>query len=80
METQEPTSLRGTRLLRLPRVMDGTGMRRSSIYARIKAGTFPSPIPLGGRAVAWSETEINKWIEDRIAAARGGEEGVNDAR
>lgn len=31
-----------------------TGLSRSTIYARIAAGLFPSPIDLGGgRAVGW---------------------------
>jgi len=59
------------RLIRLPEVIRQTGLARSSIYDGIRAGTFPKPIPLCGRNVAWVESEIQKWIADRIAASRG---------
>lgn len=60
-----------TRFLRLPEVITRTGLKRSSIYNAIQAGTFPAQIPLGERAVAWDEFEISAWIESRIQAARG---------
>lgn len=56
------------RLLRLPAVIAQTGCQRSTIYDAIRAGTFPKPVPLGGRTVAWSSAEIQHWIADRIAA------------
>lgn len=54
-------------LLRLPDVMAKTGLGRSSIYAGIDAGTFPKPVSIGARAIAWPSDRINKWIEERIA-------------
>lgn len=57
-------------LLRLPRVMQRTGLARASIYAAIKRGDFPKAIPLGPRSVAWSSEEIDAWIAARIAAGR----------
>jgi len=56
------------KLLRRPEVEQRTGLKRSSIYARIKEGTFPQPVSLGGRAVAWVEEEIAGWIRERIEA------------
>lgn len=53
-------------LLRLPAVQARTGLSRSTIYLRISEKRFPSPVSLGGRAVAWIESDIDKWIEDRI--------------
>jgi len=29
-------------------------------------GSFPKSIPLGGRAVAWLESEVDEWMESRI--------------
>lgn len=51
---------------RLKKVMEQTGLGRSSIYKLIKEGSFPKPVPLGIRAVGWVATEINAWIEDRV--------------
>jgi len=45
------------------------GLSRSSIYARIQAGTFPSPIKMG-HSSGWIETEVQAWIERQIAATR----------
>lgn len=62
-----------TRLLRLPEVEGRTGLRRSTIYKRIAEGSFPRPVPLGGRLVAWQDHLIEDWIEDRVRDARGEE-------
>jgi prophage regulatory protein len=60
------------RLLRLPSVEAMTGLKRTSIYARIKEDppTFPAPIKLGKRASAWSEASVQAWIADRIKSSR----------
>lgn len=57
------------RLIRLDEVKHKTGLSRSSIYQRIKEQSFPSCINLGagGRSVGWLESEIDAWIESRIA-------------
>ena len=55
-------------LLRLPEVESRTGLRRSSIYDRVRVGQFPAPVPLGGNRVAWRSDEVANWIESRIAA------------
>ena len=57
-------------ILRLPVVKSRTGLSRSSIYARVAEGNFPRPIALGGRAVGWIESEVQQWIEERIAQSR----------
>ncbi|CAA0097839.1 Uncharacterised protein [BD1-7 clade bacterium] len=54
------------RLMRLKEVIDCTGLGRSSIYKYISEDQFPKPVPLGGRAVAWVESEINDWIIAKI--------------
>jgi prophage regulatory protein len=59
-------------LLRLPEVKQRTGLSRSSLYAKIQRGDFPSPVNLGGRAVAWVSSEVTEWINDRVNESRGG--------
>jgi prophage regulatory protein len=54
-------------LLRLPEVISRTGRSRSRIYADVQTGQFPKPINIGPRAVAWVESEIDAWVEQRIA-------------
>lgn len=55
----------GEAILRLPQVKGRCGLARSSIYARVKEGSFPAPVNLGERAVGWLESEIDAWIEAR---------------
>lgn len=58
------------RIIRLPEVKTRTGQSRSTIYQRIKEGTFPPPISLGGRNVGWLEEEIENWIAACIQKSR----------
>jgi len=51
--------------LRLPKVIERTGLSRSSIYAMIDDGLFPSPVRIGRRAVAWRETDVDAWAAGR---------------
>jgi prophage regulatory protein len=55
-------------LLRLPQVEALVGIRKSSIYEGVKAGTFPAPIKLSRRAVCWPAAAIDAWITERIKA------------
>ena len=55
------------RILRLREVKARTGRCTSAIYADMRAGTFPRPIPLGPQSRGWLETEINDWIMARVA-------------
>lgn len=50
-----------------PKVEAKTGLSRSTIYARMAAGTFPQPVHLGPRAVGWFEDEIESWLAEREA-------------
>lgn len=60
----------GEQLLRLPSVEARTGLKRSAIYAGMKAGTFPHCLKLGPRASAWPSSSIDAWIAERIATAQ----------
>lgn len=63
---------REKRLIREPEVKRISGLSRSSIYRRIQDRLFPAPVSLGGRAVAWVESEVQAWVEERIKESRGG--------
>lgn len=51
-----------SRLVRLPEVKDRTGLSRTSIYRKMDAGEFPLAVKLSANAVAWRETELERWI------------------
>ena len=53
------------RLVRLKEVMHSVGLGRSTIYRWMNVGRFPRPYPLGTHSIAWLESEIVDWIEER---------------
>ncbi|MBV8270945.1 MAG: AlpA family transcriptional regulator [Cupriavidus sp.] len=61
------------RLLRLPEVKVRCGLSRSTIYQRIKDGTFPPALSIGPRSVAWIESAIDGWIAAQILASSASE-------
>jgi prophage regulatory protein len=68
------------KILRLPVVLDRTGLSRSTVYLRVTEGRFPRPVSLGARAVGWIETEVEEWITRQIEVSReirGRRTGVN---
>ena len=44
-------------------------LSRSTIYAAVKAGTFPAPVRIGARAVAWRVSEVEQWLAARPLAS-----------
>ncbi len=67
LQVNPPTPI-AEKLLRLPEVEARVSIRKSQIYACVKAKTFPAPIKLSTRAVAWTESSISNWINERIRA------------
>ncbi len=59
---------KGQRILRLPAVVDKTGLSRATVYRRFGH----MRIALGPNSAGWLEHEIEAWIGERIAASRGG--------
>lgn len=55
-----------TKLIRINNVISRTGLSRSRIYQLIHQEKFPTSVSLGGRSVAWVESEIDRWIENII--------------
>jgi prophage regulatory protein len=59
------------RFIRLPEVMHLCGLSRSTIYDLISREAFPKQISLGGKNVAWAQSEITAWMADRMPNATG---------
>ena len=59
-----------SRILREAVVIDRTGRSRATIYRDVMAGLFPAPIAIGPRAKGWLESDIEKWIADRVTEGR----------
>lgn len=58
------------KLHRRPTVEAVTGLSRSSIYAMMDDGSFPRPVRIGRRAVAWRESDLRAWLESRQSAEK----------
>lgn len=56
----------GRRLLRMRDVERRTGKSRASLYQAIQKGSFPLPITLSNRRVAWLESEVNDFVRARL--------------
>lgn len=54
-------------LLRLPEVRARTGLPTSTLYAMMADGNFPRPVKLSARSVAWDESLVDRWIEQKLA-------------
>ena len=57
------------RFMRLPEVISSVGLCKAEIYGRISRGEFPEPVKLG-RVSVWLQSEIRRWIDERVAEYR----------
>lgn len=50
-------------IMRRAEIESETGLSRSTIHQRIKAGTFPKPVHLGARSVGWRVADIDAFCQ-----------------
>lgn len=58
------------RFVALPEVEHLTSLRKSSIYRMVREKTFPAPLQISPRRVAWDLQSVEDWIEQRQAEAQ----------
>lgn len=66
-----------SRLIRIDEVLALTGLSRTSIWRRERAGDFPRRRRIGVNSVAWVLGEVIAWCESREAVRVG--ENTKDA-
>jgi prophage regulatory protein len=54
-------------LIPIDEVVRRTSISRREIYARMKRGTFPRSVKVGGARVAWVDEEVDEFVQNRIA-------------
>jgi len=64
-QLEEGRRMKTHRILRRRDVEEMVGLKRSSLYAAIAAGSFPRPVQLTPGAVGWRLEEIEAWIQSR---------------
>ena len=62
------------RFLRLPEVMERIGLRHTQIYALMRATDFRNRCASASSAVAWLESEIDAFQQERIAERDGADQ------
>lgn len=60
-------------VIKLPEVLAIVKCSKAKVYSEIRKGTFPKPIKLGDRAVAWVTDDVTAWLEHRIQQSKSGE-------
>jgi len=54
------------KIIRLKTVLARTGLSRSTMYRKIKEGTFPCQVRISVHGAGWRESAINCWIDDPV--------------
>lgn len=54
------------RVIRIKKVLEYTGLGRSTVYKKMDEGTFPLSVSLGGKARGWILEEVEAWVQARI--------------
>jgi prophage regulatory protein len=42
----------------------------STLWRKVRSGTFPAPVKLGPAITAWREREVASWLNDQLEAQR----------
>ena len=64
---EENVQSRPIRILRLPQVLDITGLGKTKIYELQSRGSFPMRVEITDHSVGWIEEEVQAWLTKRIA-------------
>ena len=52
-------------LLTRPEVERRTGLSRSTLYRKMREGTFPVPLKVSERVVRWRDSDIRAYVDSR---------------
>jgi prophage regulatory protein len=52
------------KILRMRTVLQRTALSRSTIYRKMKDGSFPNQVRISEHCCGWRESAINRWIAD----------------
>ena len=60
------------KLLRLPAVMEMTGISESSVYRLVREKKFPQPVRIAvPKMTVWASDVIEQWVQDQLSEGRG---------
>jgi prophage regulatory protein len=55
------------RILRLPQVLQLTGLGKTTVYELQSRGTFPMRVKLTNHCVGWIAQDVQSWLEYRVS-------------
>lgn len=55
------------RILRIRTVLQRTSLSRSTLYRKIREGSFPKQVRISVHGAGWRESAISRWIENPAA-------------
>ncbi|CAH7428859.1 Transcriptional regulator [Vibrio chagasii] len=61
----EKKDMANDRYMKIGEVLERTSYSRAQIYRLMKSGEFPSAYRLSKNRVAWKESEVDAWVEER---------------
>ncbi|WP_050453421.1 helix-turn-helix transcriptional regulator [Candidatus Burkholderia verschuerenii] len=50
------------RIVRMETVKSLTGLSQSTIYRKIREGTFPAQLKISANSAGWHASEISRWV------------------
>ena len=62
-----PVRSEAIRILRLPQVLNVTGLGKTKIYELQSQGRFPMRVQITSHSVGWIEQEVQAWLVNRVA-------------
>jgi prophage regulatory protein len=66
----QPNTSQSIKALRLPKVLEKTGLSRSHVYRLILQQRFPKPAHLTERISVWNEADIDTWLAAKFAGSQ----------
>lgn len=61
-----------TAFLRLPQVLELIPIGKSTLWQKVKDGTFPKQIKLGAKTSVWRASDVYEYINRMSTGAEGG--------
>lgn len=52
------------KIIRIKTVLGRTGLSRSTLYRKMREGTFPVQVRISVHGAGWRESAINRWVAD----------------
>jgi len=51
-------------------------IKKSTLWAWVKAKQFPPPIKIGNRVTVWRSEDVEKWMREQIERNQSGQEAL----